>query len=517
MVKYLCSILFIFSFSVSVLSQPKSYENLLFDAEKLVLRGDRDSARVVLKSEPESAVANYLLSGFCIDDERYDEALVFAERAYSLDEANLWYLRRIIFINRQKSDYEATKLYYFKLLSDSCLKRDFYDAALFFRDYSADDERKVFLSAVERYPSEEEFYKGLVSSYEREEDLANALTYCKTLVSHLPTSSSYSFVISTLLNLKAFSEAEKFVSEAEKNHVPDDELSLAKARYFAEIGNSEKSVKYFTDAVASDFYDDEEISNFLLSVPLSFGEDGELDSLMMSLGEEYSGSFAVNLFLGDWFSAHRKYRVAINFYEEALRQDYSHKEAFISLLNLYELMGYAHSSDSLSSLAATMYPGEAVFYLYEARAFLAEKRYTEAYDALILGESMVLDEPDLQRSFAFYSAVYFFLTNDLTSYESHYAKFLSRLNDGDDVLREAFYLVRENILIERAMELLESYKKGRDISSNDWFSYVYAFALFREGKFSEALAWINKALDGGKNFLYEELKQDIETAIKGSE
>ena len=99
----------------------KEFSSLIIKATAAKISGDllvADSLfKECLKINPESGVANFELSGICLSNENYPNALLYAQKAVVLSRDNEWYLANLAQLYKDQGELKKSSIY-FKELSE---------------------------------------------------------------------------------------------------------------------------------------------------------------------------------------------------------------------------------------------------------------------------------------------------------------------------------------------------------------------------------------------------------------
>ena len=146
--------------------------------------------------------------------------------------------------------------------------------------------------------------------------------------------------------------------------------------------------------------------------------------------------------------------------------------------------------------ALELYPLVPEFYFFAGLAQQHENNISKALDAFSIGKELVVDNPILlKRFYVALGETY----HTLKQYDKSDASFDEALRiDPTDVFvmnNYAYYLAVRNMKLELAANM--SARSNELQPGMASFQDTYAYVLFRQGKYTEALAWIQKAIAHG--------------------
>ena len=149
-----------------------------------------------------------------------------------------------------------------------------------------------------------------------------------------------------------------------------------------------------------------------------------------------------------------------------------------------------------SETAAELFPNQAIFYLFRGLAYNGAKRTDEAVEVLEAGKAFANRQPEIKiQILSILGNVY----NDTKTFEKSDEAFDKALElSPNDVLilnNYAYYLSERNEKLEDAASM--SSKANQLDPGNPSYEDTYAWILYRQHKFEDALEWINMSLDNG--------------------
>jgi tetratricopeptide (TPR) repeat protein len=154
---------------------------------------------------------------------------------------------------------------------------------------------------------------------------------------------------------------------------------------------------------------------------------------------------------------------------------------------------YAHSSRAIA-----LFPMQPFPYLMEGLALLQEKKYQDAVKSLKRGSGLVVDDRELMSDFSMYLGDAHYQAGNVQEAFKAYEKVLQLDPANAYVLNNYSYylsLRKENLAKAASMA-----KKANEISpDNPSFQDTYAWVLYQQGYYQEALPWIEKAIAGDED------------------
>jgi tetratricopeptide (TPR) repeat protein len=219
---------------------------------------------------------------------------------------------------------------------------------------------------------------------------------------------------------------------------------------------------------------------------------------LLSMTEELHPSEAkVYSIYGDFLYRDDKKAESLAKYRKARDLDPSHKLIWEQIIIIEsELSEFQRMADD-SRKAIELFPALPDFYYYAGVANSRLKKYSQAIEDLQIGKELVIE--DNERLLQFYSTL-----GECYHYNSQYAKSDAAYDEAlklspDNVFvlnNYAYYLsLRKEMLDKAAAMSAKCNELSPGVSS---FEDTYAWILYQQGKYTDALVWIEKALSHGE-------------------
>jgi len=146
-----------------------------------------------------------------------------------------------------------------------------------------------------------------------------------------------------------------------------------------------------------------------------------------------------------------------------------------------------------SQTALEMFPALPQFYLFNGIANQQKKNFNKAIDAYNLGKELVIDDDEMLMRFYSYLGESYHKVGQHEKSDEAYDKALKIDANNVFVLNNyAYYLSLRKVKLEKAAQMA---KKANELVPNQSsFEDTYAWVLFQQGKYTEALEWIKKAM-----------------------
>jgi tetratricopeptide (TPR) repeat protein len=451
---------------------------------------------------PSDAAANYEKARLLLQMGRRDEALTFAEKAIESDNSNKWYKVLHARIAKEMGNY---------------------------KDYVKDYE-----ILVEEYPNDINFLQELAFAYYYTNDLKNAIKYFDIMEGIMGMNEGLTTQKADLynklgMNDKAVAEYEKLIKHnpnESRYYVllaeyatktkdidkaiwayhkilllnPDDPFAhISLADFYRQKGNLEQSFEELKVGMANK----ELAINTKVNILVSYYK-GELDEtqkkqtleLSEILKKVHPDEPLAETFYASMLYENKRYEEAYKLFSKMVESEGANYSVWEQLLfcdlylNNYERL----ASDSEKALE--FYPSYPLPWFFAGISYAQLKDYKKSIDRLEKGKEFVIDNNALLEQF--YSSLgdaYNQLGNNKAAYDA-FDKTLKLNSENSIVLNNyAYYLSLEKKNLDKAAEMGKKAIELDPYNSNNLDTY--AWVLFQQQKYQEALEWIKKAYNNG--------------------
>lgn len=199
---------------------------------------------------------------------------------------------------------------------------------------------------------------------------------------------------------------------------------------------------------------------------------------------------------GDFLYRDGKSVEALKKYRKAAELDPSRQLVWEQILIVEGEVGDFDNMLTDSQAAIELFPALPQFYLFNGIAHQQKGNYNAAIDAYKMGRELVIDNDDLLMRFHSYLGELYHKTGKYDLSDEAYDKALKLDPNNVFVLNNyAYYLSLRKVKLEKAAQMA---KQANELAPNQAsFEDTYAWVLFQQGKYNEALQWIQKAVVHG--------------------
>ena len=151
---------------------------------------------------------------------------------------------------------------------------------------------------------------------------------------------------------------------------------------------------------------------------------------------------------------------------------------------------------TLSQSVQELFPSQPTSYYFAGLAYMQEKKYSSAIDQLHTGKLMVIDNPSLLAQFFASLGDAHHAQGEIKASDDAYDKSLDIMPDNTYVLNNySYYLSLRKKKLDKASEMM---RRCVELSPGQAsYEDTYAWVLYQQKDYNNALVWIEKALASG--------------------
>lgn len=517
MLKYKILLFFVltFSFVFSQSSNHELFENSFIDGFNQYNLGSADSAKVLLnqaiKFEKNSS-AFYLLAKIYFNEQNYTLAFINSQKSVVIEPQNLWY-QRLYFkiLLKLNSNVEATKTADY-ILANTLSTDDYLDVLNFFSS-SANSQKFYFYTDkfFNSFGYNTEIFKLALDYSLKTNDTLSFNKYSNEFIKISDNSIESFFILNDYLSKFNSSQKQKRILLKAFEIYPEEPLiSLNLADVYIRKNSFDSSFLYLKTSILSNVDNSNLIVFFDNNKKVITSKNNiYLDSIINLADSVNKVSNNLNYILADLFFAKNSFYKAFFYYNRYLSQNPTDFNKFVTIFNLSNRLSLFKQLDSIADIAISIYPYQPYAFLFKSIALLQTNKLDNALTYLQQGTSIAFDDTALLAYFNFYTSQYYRLKNDKLN-ENKYLQLAENYSKRNCTILSFFalYLCSNNIKNELALSFVEPCLSS---SANSSFQYIFAFVMYRNNKFDDALKVVNNAIANSdfQNFLFYELKGNI--------
>ncbi len=480
---------------------------IYFNAVKEHLLGNNEKAAElfaqVLRIDGRNHGAMYELASIYSEQKKYNDALFFIKSATELAPDNEWY-QLLLADTYEKTNKAAEAVQvYDKMIKLHPDRVDYYFSkadALLYQGKVA-EAIKVYDQIEQNIGVNRDISLQKERLYLKQGKVDKAANEVEKLIQSDTTNiESYAILLELYsangLNDKALETIKRMQAVDPEN----PRVTLALAEYYRSIGDKKQSFEQLKKAFEStQLSSDVKIS--IISSYIALVQDNEemlqqalqLSKLLSEVHPDEANTHAV---YADFLSIAKKYDDARTQYRLSLNLDNKNMQAWLQLMSIEAELRDYKSMETESEEALTLFPDQSVMYLFNGIAKIQNNKNEEAAKTLISGSKLVVDNnAQLVQFYSNLGDVYNKLKN-YTESDKYFDKALGVDPNEPTVLNNfAYYLSVRNEQLDKAETM--SKKSNELVANSASYQDTYAWILFRQGKYSDAKIWLEKAMQSG--------------------
>lgn len=513
--------LFLFMLSLSFLSQAQKdnrptekailLEKAFIEASREKILGNYDEAvrlyMEVLQKDHENHVANYELARVYQKLKQQDKALLRAERAVSLDQHNLYYNELYASLLEKDGDYKKAAELYANLASHYADNDMIYHEWAYFltKAERLDQAIKVYNTLEKRKGVTEAIsmrkYKLYLSLGKDKKGIAELDKLIKTY----PKNAEYVVRLANYYTTQGKqADAQELYKKAIKIDPNNPTANMALVEVFAQNGDTTQYLKALK-TVFADNQQNLQTKIQLLEPLLNSLTKGQLtqhqssiSALAQQLTETHPNDFTTNAYHAHLLFYQEKYSAAAQAYQTALNINKSDIKAWTGLLEAQSRLMTYKDLASTGKEVVELFPSHPIGFYYQGVAQYHLGEYQEALKVLKEAADISLSDLIMQAYAYQYLGLTYTDLDENEKAEKAFKKAMELLPNSPEVLNAYSYsLAQRNEQLGKANQLAKE-TTDRD-AQNPQFRATYAWVLYKQTKYTEALKQFEQAIDLGGN------------------
>ncbi|MDD4141672.1 MAG: tetratricopeptide repeat protein [Bacteroidales bacterium] len=482
-----------------------------------------------VKTDSLNDAAWYELSKLYSSDYKLKEAKRAATIAADIDDTNVDYLINLASLSKTIPASKELVSLYEKIVTlapeNLELQFEYANALLTTSDYKKTLKQLYFLE--DAIGISEDITVKTVKIYEEKGQTGNAVKEMEKLIAAYPEETRY---ISMLANMYMKYGDEDAAMECYGNiakESPDDPyIHITLSEYYRKKSDTQRAYEELLAGFAVPSLDAE--SKLVILFKLYKTEDlniinGEAFNLLKTISETHPDSFMPLAILSESYYFQQNFGMARQGFYKALTMNNKSESIIPVYEKLVHIESYLDNTDSVEVLCARaekIAPLEPYFYFYDGVNKLLLKKYSEALGKFNEGITLVINnDPFKAEFFSYIGECYYKLGDTVAAYNS-YDKSLALNPDNAFLLNNySYYLSTSGVNLEKAETMG---RKAVELDPENPYNLdTYGWALFKNGKYDEALKYTTDALskvkEGDNKSTYLEHIGDIEWKLGNEE
>ncbi|KHJ39152.1 tetratricopeptide repeat protein [Pedobacter glucosidilyticus] len=482
-------------------------ENLYFSGLKEKVSDNyslaADFFKRALDIDPLHHFSAYELAQIYFRAKDFEQAKNFIQKAITVETQNEWYWLLSSNIYQELKDYQLLYYALTELVKTAPDKIEYQlDKANTLMILKKNDEALAIYDALEQqYGSNPEIIKGKQSIFVSKGDFKGATTHLQKLIDENPEEVvNYIYLGDLYFNNRQKDKALEVYKKAKVLAPENAYINLALADIYNSIGKNEEAFNELRVAFSHQELDIDQKIKIIISYFSAFPELRAVryaETLSRTLTEIHSNEAKAFAVYGDVLYQKNELDKAKLAYQQAVilnKQIYVVWDQLIRIkLALNDMAGVVKDGEE----ALTLFPNQAVLYVYTALAYNQLKQSEKAVNYLNAALNYELNNALKVQVYSSLGDTYQSLKKFKESVAA-YEKALALEPDNVYALNNyAYYLSLRDENLEKAERM--SYRSNQLEKDNSSFLDTYAWILFRQKKYKEAKDWIEKALKASDN------------------
>ncbi|MCB0514559.1 MAG: tetratricopeptide repeat protein [Chitinophagales bacterium] len=453
--------------------------------------------------DAQNDAAYYELAHLYYRSEKIDQALRYIQKAINVDPENKWYEALCADILAINGNYQEASKIYEGLTQKFPYNLEFLYNWAYMLKISGNNQKAIdALNKLENLVGlDESIALDKQRLYMQMGEVEKAGNEIEKLVRAYPDEGRYYLILADLYNSSGQSEKLNTVfSEILANDPNNGYARVALAQQFIDDGNLDT---FFKEAAL--IINDPKISADPKTELLMRGFDSEerIDkykdealSLSKSLAEMYPENAVVQSIRGDFLMETNSPELAIVQYRKAVELEPNNFAAWQRLLFAsYDARRY-EDLEKDTQKAVELYPNQSIPYYLQGLAQTQLKKYDDALKALKRCALIASENPQMLEDVYSQIAEVYNNKQDYAHSDEYFDKVLEINPKNAYALNNySYYLSLRNENLEKAAEMS---KLSNDLQPNNpSFLDTYAWILYQQANYAEALTWIEKAMTAG--------------------
>lgn len=486
--------------------QAQEFSAIYLDANRAKIIGNSDQAISLFKKsleiDPQNAAARYEIGRIYAENQNYPAALSYAQDAYHLDGDNVWYAQFLGQLYSETGSLNKSIEIYKDLVKKHPNDYDYYFnlGSLLSAQGRYDDALKLYNELESKAGASEELTLQRQMIYIDKGDYAAALKEIDALIAQNPEEVRlYGMKAEIYQKLGEPAKAKALYEEMLDMDSENGLVLLSLHDIAQKEGDKAKAKEYLEKAFSStDLSIDVKVNILInyLSAP-DFKENSEaileLMRRMEKANSDEAKTFAIE---GDIYYNLDKIDSARVKFRQAVKLDPNRPPIWQQILTIDSQLNDFVAMESESAKAIELFPQLPMFYLFSGIALLQQKKAEEAIEQLTTGKNLVLDDPRMLGQFYASLGDSYHAMDDDEKSDGAYDMALKYDPSNVIVLNNyAYYLSLRNKDLDKAEKMA---KKANDLSPDvASFQDTYAWVLYQNQNYQNALFWIEEAMKNG--------------------
>ena len=454
-----------------------------------------------IEIENKEAVAYYEIAKLFFELIDYTQALIYSEKAASLDDENKWYME--FYADNLFNNYEFEKAIsiYKKLIKNTSEDEGYYisiaKSYLYLNNYRKAIEtynNLQSITGISRFLSIEKH-----KLYLELNNISLAIKELNELLAEFPNDMQLIQMIAKLyLQNNQIKDSESVLrggllidNQSEELYFQLSDLMLKEERFEEHILYLHKG---FSTETTSEDVKVEKLLEILDSQREGVYAQHELDSFVITLYSKHPNSEGANYFYADLLKKENSTDSSLHYFRRVIEINPNNQSAWLeAMFILAQKLSYPELLE-ISSKALEIFPTNPTIYYLNGLSLYNQELKLEAINSIKMGISFIVQNDVFNAEmYSFLAAIY----NDISDFENsdkNFEKALIFFPDNPTALNNwAYFLSLRGENLEKAKKMSE---KSIEISEGPSHYYdTYAWILYKMKRFEEAKVYMKIAIE----------------------
>ena len=534
--KHIVVLLLLISISISSWAQtekkvrPKESDILL---EKLFIEATREKILQnwdeairkyleVLQKDNNNAAANYELSRLYRLQKQLDKAVMRAEKAVELDEANLLYNEQYALVLEESGNFKKAAELYAGLTSKYPDNHKLYYEWAYYltKSNKAEQAIKVFSALEKRIGTQEGISMRKYKLYMSIGKAKKAEVELDRLIKAFPKEPEYMLRMANFYaSTKQFDKAKDWYKKTLVLDPNNPTANVAMVEYFLQNGDTSK----YLNALAPIFEDPKQSINAKLNTlePLAMGllenryknYEKAIFKLSKYLVVAHPDDAKGNLIRGELLFMNKKYQKAIDHYTISIQKDKNNVLLWRRLLECYQMTNNRKELMTQSQEMMDLFPSQPYGYYYSGIAEIAHQKYQKAEVQFLHAIEIAVTDKETQGKALRYLGLTYTLLNSYDKAEKTFKEALQIDPENPDTKQVyAHSLALRGTSLDQASEMIG--EALQDNPNHPAYLSTKGLILYKQAKYALAQQELSKALNQGGSTNPETLERYGDTLFK---
>lgn len=454
----------------------------------------------LLLLQPDNDAVHFELAKIYLGKEDYKAAERSAVHAAELDPANEWYWSLLLDIYKKTEHITAIPAILDELIRLSPAKAAYYHdkAYALYLTKQFDAALAVYDTIARRFGVTEDQHLTKHQIYLAQHDTPAAINELEMLISRNPKESKgYILLAELYINTKEAKKAIALLGEASELFPSEPLILLSTSDAYLAIGKQKLAYDYLRRAFLSEDLDLDAKAGILYTAvsrhkyPI---EEKMLLELADRLAESYPREVKAHAVKGDIYTQLQQLETARQAYMDALEVNRYIDGVWQQLVQVELQLGRYDDVETHGKEALALFSNHPLLLFFTGHGFLGNKKYQDArvYLESALDNADEEHVPLLTQVYSNLGDVYHALSMHAESDVAYEEAIALDSTNAYALNNYAYYLALRKEKLRQAAEMS---RKSIELMP-DYASYedTYAWILFQQGKYKEALTWIEKAI-----------------------